>query len=437
MTHKNKIIEGFSKLSREDKIRVSAAYAARPVEFARLMFSHWQTKGQEQVDGFTENAVTNYFLPYSLAPNFLINGTGYVIPMVTEESSVVAAASAAAKFWWFHGGFSASVSKMIKPGHIHFLWHGDYEVLKNFISDIRSGLLESAAPIEKSMKARGGGILDIELVKPDEKIPGYFQLQVRFDTKDAMGANFINSCLEAMSAYMISKAEQKGLSPAPEIIMAILSNYTPDCLVKCSVRCGIDDLEQVKYRMTGSDFVRRFELAVKIASHNVSRAVTHNKGIFNGIDAVILATGNDFRAVESAGHAWAARNGKYSSLSEVIVENGIFDLSLELPMSVGVTGGLTSLHPLAGASLQLLNNPNAQELMEIAASAGLANHFSAIKALVTGGIQSGHMQLHLTNMLQHLQANDEEKQKAFSHFQDRSVTYSMVHEFLHRLRVEK
>jgi hydroxymethylglutaryl-CoA reductase len=186
--------------------------------------------------------------------------------------------------------------------------------------------------------------------------------------------------------------------------------------------------------MTGNEFARRFDLAVRIAQKDISRAVTHNKGIFNGIDAVILATGNDFRAVEAAGHSWACRAGLYGSLSNVSISHDQFNFWLEVPLAVGVKGGITNLHPMAKASLQLLRNPDAKTLMSVAASAGLANHFSAIRALITDGIQKGHMKLHLINILDQLNAGDDEKKAAIKHFADRKVTYTGVKDFLSQLR---
>jgi hydroxymethylglutaryl-CoA reductase len=429
------IIEGFSKLSREQKIQIAAQYSSHPLEFANRMLSNWhpELKAQTPYTEFTENAVSNFCLPYSLSPNFLINGREYIIPMVTEESSVVAAASSAAKFWYSRGGFHTTVSKMVKPGHIHFLWKGDPDILEKFIHHIIPGLKAAAAPIEKSMKERGGGIENIGLKDLNRKLPAYYQLEVLFSTVDAMGANFINSCLEAMSEFFQNEADKAGIAGSLEIIMAILSNYTPDCIVKCQVGCHVNELGTISATSAGN-FVKRFEIAVNMAANDVNRAVTHNKGIFNGIDAVLIATGNDFRATEAAGHAWAAKTGRYTSLSEIRIENGRFEFTLELPMAVGVTGGLTSIHPLAKASLQLMGNPNAGTLMEIAASAGLANHFAAIRSLITTGIQKGHMKMHLKNILNSLDADEKEKEKSLVHFRDVNVTYTAVKEFLASIR---
>lgn len=420
-------IQGFSKLSREHKIRIASEFAAHPVEFARQMISNWPAgKSNDPKIDFTENAVSDFRLPYSVAPNFLIDGKVYMVPMVTEESSVVAAASAAAKFWWDHGGFVTRVHNVLKPGHIHFTWNGSHESVKAFYNEISTGFKDAVKDITASMNQRGGGIERIELIDMSRYIQDYYQVEVIFNTSDAMGANFINTCLEAMAVFMLDQAEKKGVSSNLDVIMSILSNYTPECLVQCSVACPLNTL--------GDDFARRFETAVRIAQHDIKRAVTHNKGIFNGLDAVIIATGNDFRAVEAAGHSWASRTGSYKGLSKVKLTGTEFVFSMEVPLPIGVTGGITNIHPMAKASFQLLGNPGVQTLMSVIASAGMANHFSAIKALIGEGIQNGHMKLHLMNILNQLNADESEKNLATKYFSGRKVSFSGVKEFLSNLR---
>jgi hydroxymethylglutaryl-CoA reductase len=216
--------------------------------------------------------------------------------------------------------------------------------------------------------------------------------------------------------------------------MAILSNYTPECLVKTWVEGPITKGHLYDDKFTDAEFVKRFDTAVKIAQADVYRATTHNKGIYNGIDAVVLATGNDFRAVEACGHAYASRSGRYRSLSDVEISNHTFRFTLEVPMALGTVGGLTHLHPLAGLSLQLLGNPGASELMMIASAAGLANNFSAVKSLTTKGIQRGHMKMHLLNILNTFQASDQEKQLAVDYFKQIKVSHSAVSNFLNEIR---
>jgi hydroxymethylglutaryl-CoA reductase len=211
--------------------------------------------------------------------------------------------------------------------------------------------------------------------------------------------------------------------------MSILSNFTPNCLVKVWVECPIEDLGLID-GMEPNEFAHKFEKAIKIAHLDPYRATTHNKGIYNGIDSVVLATGNDFRAVEACGHTYASKDGKYRSLSDVSIENGIFKFSLTVPMALGVVGGLTNLHPIVKRSLELLENPSAKELMMIAAAAGLANNFAAVKSLTTSGIQKGHMKMHLINILTQYNATEEEKSAAVKYFENEVVTFSSVRSFL-------
>jgi hydroxymethylglutaryl-CoA reductase len=253
-----------------------------------------------------------------------------------------------------------------------------------------------------------------------------------------MGANFINSCLEEFAMILkdwiaghpsFSDEEKK-----VHIIMSILSNYTPDCIVRSWVECPIADLGMFENGLPPEEFAWKFQKAVKVAEVDVHRATTHNKGIYNGIDAVVLATGNDFRAVEACGHAYASRNGRYTSLSEVSIQDGIFRFSLTVPMALGVVGGLTSLHPLVKRGMELLGNPSANELMMIAATMGLANNFGALKSLTTTGIQKGHMKMHLLNILNHFSATDAEKNVAIEFFKTNKVSFNSVREFLESQR---
>lgn len=260
-----------------------------------------------------------------------------------------------------------------------------------------------------------------------------WQLQVEFHTQDSMGANFINSCLEAMrapfEAILNSSPLNSGETNA-QVIMCILSNYTPNCTVTCTVNCPIDDLAPLSGIFSPQEFAQRFEKAVYIATHDPYRAATHNKGIFNGIDAVALATGNDFRAIEANGHVQAASNGQYQSLTRIELTKNHFSYSLKLPLSVGTVGGLTTLHPLAKTAMEILGHPHAHTLMSIMAAAGLSNNFMAVTSLVTHGIQKGHMKMHLTNILRSLNANDSQMELAKEYFADRTVSFTLVKEFL-------
>jgi len=220
-----------------------------------------------------------------------------------------------------------------------------------------------------------------------------------------------------------------------QIVMSILSNYVPDCLVRAEVSCKVEELNVSKH-MSPDEFAAKFYQAVNIAEIEPYRAVTHNKGIMNGVDAVVLATGNDFRAVEAGVHAFASRNGKYTSLTHAKIEDGIFTFWIEMPLALGTIGGLTSLHPLAKLTLEMLNNPSAKELMQIVAVAGLAQNFAAIRSLVTTGIQQGHMKMHLINILNQFDANDKEKTILIEHFKSNVVSHGAVVEAINKLRVK-
>ena len=436
-----KQISGFSKLSKTAKLKwIAENFFHNPEEVIRELKNYWfEDKAQQKVfDEFSENTLTNFILPYGVVPNVLINGKTYCVPMVIEESSVVAAAAAAAKYWMTRGGVKTEVIETLKTGHVHFKWPGNNEKLKQLFPDIRKALLAGTQDLTCNMEGRGGGIKSIELKDFTEQEPHYYQLFARFETCDSMGANFINSILEQFGTilqdYIKQSDEFTGLEKEVDVIMCILSNYTPDCIVKASVQCKINELLDNSNGIDAGQLAERFYLAVRMAEIDPFRATTHNKGIFNGIDAVVIATGNDFRAVEADGHTYAARNGKYSSLTTASIENDVFKLSLEIPISIGTVGGLTNLHPMARKSLELLGNPNAQELMQIIAATGLLQNFSAVRSLVTTGIQHGHMKMHLMNILNHLCATEQEANLAMDHFEDKKVSFSSVRNFLSSVR---
>jgi len=434
------IIKGFSKLLKEDKLKIVAELMDKQVESMELMKSFWHTDHSVQkiFDEFSENTISNFYIPYGVAPNVIVNGTNYLVPLVIEESSVVAAASSSAKFWSERGGFKAKVIDVVKIGQVHFTWKGEKNKLLSVFDNLKNYLRNSVKEITANMEARGGGVIDFELIDLTQEIEGYYQLKVSFNTVNSMGANFINSCLEefavALQSFFREHEIFEGKEKETYIIMSILSNYTPECLVKAWGECDFKDLYAVDDNMTGEKFARKFKHAVKIAEIDVYRATTHNKGIFNGIDAVAIATGNDFRAIEAAGHTFAARSGKYKSLTKVELKDNRFKYELTLPLAMGTVGGLTSLHPLAKSSLEMLGKPSAEELMMITASVGLSNNFSAVRSLVTKGIQVGHMKMHLMNILNHFNATEEEKKKAVEHFISHKVSFNNVSQFIQKLR---
>ncbi len=433
-------INGFSKLNKEEKINwIAKTYLNNQEAVVDLIKQYWNSDEdlQKLHDEFIENTITNFYLPLGVAPNFLINDTWYTIPMVIEESSVVAAASKAAKFWADRGGFKATILNTEKIGQVHFLYKGDKQKLQQLIQDLQETFLEDTLSITQNMQKRGGGILSIALRDKTQEIDNYYQLHVTFETKDSMGANFINSCLEQMattlkreaSVYPAFNSEEKNI----DVVMSILSNYVPNCVVRAEVSCPVAELKSSDIQ-DPILFAEKFVQAVRIAEIEPFRAVTHNKGVMNGVDAVVLATGNDFRAIEAGVHAYAARDGQYRSLSHASIENGIFKFWIDLPLAVGTVGGLTSLHPMVKIALQMLQKPSATQLMQIIAVAGLAQNFAAVKSLTTTGIQQGHMKMHLMNILNQFKATDEERIKVVAHFEKNVVSHSAVVELLETLR---
>jgi len=423
-----KLISGFSKLTKDEKITwLIENYLQDQSEAENVIKQYWnhQQDLQELHDGFIENTISNFYMPFGIAPNFIINGDAFVIPMVVEESSVVAAASLVGKFWSTRGGFKTTVLGTTKIGQVHFMYAGSQTEIEAYFNKIKTDLFAASASITKNMEKRGGGILDIKLVDKTEKLANYYQLHVTFETKDSMGANFINSCLEAIA--------KKFETAEIEIVMSILSNSVPECLVRAEVSCKIEELGGENPQK----FAEKFYQAVKIATIEPYRAVTHNKGIMNGIDAVVLATGNDFRAVEAGAHSYASRSGEYTSLSHCEIKDGIFKFWIEVPLAIGTVGGLTALHPMAKLSLEMLQNPSANMLMQIIAAAGLAQNFAALRALTTKGIQHGHMKMHLQNILNQFEANDEEKESVTTYFNKKTVTHSAVVAKIQSLRKPK
>lgn len=429
-TYMTNPVKGFSKLSKQAKIEwIVDQYFDDKDKAIELLQSYWHDdeKTQKLHDEFIENTISNFFTPYGVAPNFLIDGKLFAIPMAIEESSVVAAAAKSASFWLERGGFKTTLLATIKIGHVHFIYKGDSETLRDFIEEIKDEFYQDTESITANMQARGGGIQSIELVDKSDQLENYYQLEARFETCDSMGANFINSCLEQFSKTLTSSmagdSRFKADNSDIQIVMCILSNYTPECVVRSEVSCPIEKLTEGT-EISAEEFAEKFQRAVRIAEVEPYRATTHNKGIMNGIDAVVIATGNDFRAVEAACHTYASRKGKYTSLTHCEVKDGNFRFWIDVPLALGTVGGLTSLHPMVKFSLDLLGRPSAYQLMSIVASSGLAQNFAALRALVTTGIQKGHMKMHLLNILNQLEATNEEKAIIVDYFKHNVVSHS-------------
>ncbi|MDD4819530.1 MAG: hydroxymethylglutaryl-CoA reductase [Flavobacteriales bacterium] len=427
----NQMIRNFSRLTKEEKTELITKLFTSDAPAACELLSKYNLQDptvQSLHDGFAENTLANYYIPYSVAPNVMVNGRFYCVPMAIEESSVVAAASKSASFWAQRGGFKASVEKAVKKGQIHLYYKGDKKIIFAFFEKVKDNLLRACEPITKKMTERGGGITSLALVDKTDVEKDYFQIDLSADTMDSMGANFINSTLECLAQEFKRLFEEEKIAGELQIIMCILSNYTPECVAHVEVSAPVDDMADGD--MSGSVFCEKFVKAVRIAHLCTERAVTHNKGIMNGVDAVVIATGNDFRAVEACAHAYAGREGRYSSLSTAEVKDGVFRFWMDVPLAIGTVGGLTRLHPLAGLSMDILGNPSAKELMMITASVGLAQNFGAVRSLVTSGIQRGHMKMHLNNILLSMGASTEQMEKANVFFKDKIVSHSAVEEFL-------
>lgn len=429
-------ISGFSKLSKAEKIKwITQNHFDQPQEASTLLatYCHPDAARQEKHDEFIENTLSNFYLPLGVAPNFLINNKQYTLPMVIEESSVVAAAGKSAKYWANKGGFHTQILGTEKVGQVHFICPEDPKKVTDFFEHIKPKLLEGCAPMLERMEKRGGGLLSLQLIDKTAAMTDYYQLHATFDTRDAMGANFINSVLERLAEILRQVANEYAkfshIDKPIEVVMSILSNYVPNCIARAKVSCPINQLEEEE-GLSATAFAKKMVQAVQIAQVEPYRAVTHNKGIMNGVDAVVLATGNDFRAIEAAVHAYAAKDGQYRSLSTAFIDGDQFVFQLDLPLALGTVGGLTQLHPLVQWNLELLGYPSAEELMQIIAVAGLAQNFAAVRSLVTSGIQKGHMKMHLLNILNQLGAKGTEKEAAIAYFKTHKVSHAAVQDFL-------
>lgn len=429
------ILHGFSKYTKQQRIEALIRKYGFDEKLASWLssFEAADKTIQKIIDDLSENPVSSFHLPFSIAPNFVVNGKNLFFPLVSEESSVVAALANAAGFWAKRGGFHAEVLGTEKKGQVHFIWKGNPEKLYQLFPEIKDKMLRESAFLTVKMEERGGGMAGMELKSLPEILPDYFQLDAGFETCNAMGANFINSCLEqfakSLQDYFLTSEKLAEEERHCEIIIAILSNYTPESRVRAWVECPVSDLLEGKSLQECELFAEKFEQAIRISQADVSRAVTHNKGIFNGIDALAVATGNDFRAIEACGHAFAARNGQYSGLTDVSLFDGKFRFSIEIALAVGVVGGVTAVHPLAKLAMKILDHPLAPELMMYLAISGLASNFGAVKALVSIGIQHGHMKMHLSNILNQLNVPEKNRAEIQQYFQEKTVSFSAVEKY--------
>jgi hydroxymethylglutaryl-CoA reductase len=426
------IYSGFSKFDRAQRIKYVVENSMLSESESDRFNDYLATEEEQQqiYSAMIENYLGNFPLPLGVVTNMVVNDESLIVPFVTEESSVIAAASKAAKYWAHRGGFRANIVSMTKKGQVHFTWNGKPEKIKNLFSEIRGKLVNATSGMTENMRNRGGGITSISLIDKTMELPEYFQIDVSFETSEAMGANFINSCLEKMGSVLLNLDELNTDENHVEVIMSILSNYSPECRVNCWVECPVEMLTGWNKDLNHKVFAKKFKLAVDIANLDISRAVTHNKGIFNGVDAVLLATGNDIRATSAAAHAYASRNGHYRSLTSIDMTDTTFRYGLEIPLAVGTVGGITRIHPVVKNNLALMNYPDASKLMMITAASGLANNFAAIASLITTGIQEGHMKMHLSNILNQLNVSASDRESVYSHFSGNTVSYSSVKNYI-------
>lgn len=427
-----KMVNGFSKLSRDEKIKWLGETCLNNSFLIDQVSEFWMKSNDSQNDfeSLSENTISNFHLPFGISPNLLLNGKTYCLPMVTEESSVVAAMAMTSKFWAARGGIKSKIISLKKTGHIHFIYKQDSEILNHHLNTICKTILEEISDLDSNMKKRGGGIQNIKLNDCTDEKENYYNLEFEFLTCDAMGANYINSILEKSTDIFKKEMVLRNESENFEVVMAILSNYTPECLVSVSIKCPVSKLGTADPYA----FAHKFKDAVEIANCNTARAATHNKGIMNGIDSVVIATGNDFRAVEAGVHSYCCKDGKYRGLGECVVSKTHFEYTLEIPLSLGTVGGVTSSHEMAKLSLDILGNPNSSELMMIIASAGIIQNFAALKALTTVGIQKGHMRMHLKNILIQLDATKNEVKYIEENTKDLIVSFDLIRKMLKDLK---
>ena len=375
---------GFSKKSYHERLELLRAQALLSPEKQRSLEQDEQVS-LAVADQLSENVVGTFSLPYSIIPELLVNGQDYTVPYVTEEPSVVAAASYASKIIKRAGGFTAQVHERQMIGQVALYQVDDPELAQEKIASKKAELLELANQAYPSIVKRGGGARDLHV----EQIKGetdFLVVYLHVDTQEAMGANMLNTMLEALKPVLEELSQGQSL-------MGILSNYATDSLVTASCRIAFRYLSRQKDH--GREIAEKIALASQFAQSDPYRAATHNKGIFNGIDAILIATGNDWRAIEAGAHAFASRDGRYQGLSRWSLDMDTEELvgEMTLPMPVATKGGSIGLNPRVALSHELLGNPSAKELAQIIVSIGLAQNFAALKALVSTGIQQGHMKL--------------------------------------------
>lgn len=396
MTNMNLNWAGFSKKTFEERLQLIKQFELLTPEHLQALEDDYLLP-IETANQLTENVLGRFALPFSIAPDFLINGVSYQVPFVTEEPSVVAAASFAAKLIKRSGGFTSKVLKRQMIGQVALYDIDQVEEAKQAILANSDKLIAAANDAYPSIVKRGGGAREIRLEERGDFLIFYLTV----DTQEAMGANMVNTMMEALIPDLESLSKGQSL-------MAILSNYATESLVTAS--CQVDIRFLSRDKTEAQQLAKKMVLASQLAQADSYRAATHNKGIFNGIDAVVMATGNDWRAIEAGGHAYASRNGAYQGLShwEFDQEQEVLFGQLTIPMPIASKGGSIGLNPTVSIAHDLLNQPDAKTLAQVIVSVGLAQNFAALKALTSSGIQAGHMKLHAKSLALLAGAKEEE-----------------------------
>lgn len=379
-------LPGFYELPISERLGITRSFAGLSASEAEALSANGTLRG-EMVDVFIENGIGAFELPLGIATNFLLNGKEYLVPMAVEETSVVAAASHGAKLARAGGGFKGIASPPVMTGQIQLMLRSSVD-FDRILEGRKEELIQYANKGHERLIERGGGAIDMTW----RFIPeiGSLIVHLHINTCDAMGANIVNTMCEKLSVILAELFDC-------EVGLRILTNLTDRRMVK--VTCDIPATAFDSKDFKGAMVVQRIVSAYQFALHDIYRAATNNKGVMNGIDPVLIATGNDWRAVEAGAHAWAAHKGAYRPLAEWSHDDE-FNLHgcLEIPMAVGVVGGVTKLHPSAKAALKVLGSPDAAEFAQIVTAVGLAQNLSALRALASEGIQRGHMSLHKRNL---------------------------------------
>lgn len=391
----------YYKKERNERLKLLVEHGYLTEDEANLLFAN-PPLSDDVANSLVENQITQYPLPYGVGLNFIVDKQDVIVPMATEEPSVIAAASNGARFMRKQGGFTTTINERLLIGQVILTDISDFKLAADILKQKEAAIIQAANDAHPSIVNRGGGLkkIDVRTILNEDNQPEFLTVHLLVDVKDAMGANIVNTILEGTAPLIEAWLSANSL-------MSILSNYNDHSLV--TSRCLVAPEDLAVGELTGQEVAAKIVAATRYAHLDPYRAATHNKGIMNGIDAVLLATGNDWRAVEAGAHAYASRDSRYQSLSNwTINQDGMLEGELTMPMPIGSVGGAISVLPLAKISQKLTQTQSAESLASVIVSVGLAQNFAALKALVTDGIQKGHMSLHAKSLAIHAGAVDSE-----------------------------